>query len=334
MPVAAARRRLTARDVTLVVLFALLVACLVAPSAAPPEVRSRDLRRTATTVLDDRALTRAGGWRSVSSSKAYLHTLSKSTKKGATLSSPTTTAAGGSVRLQFGPSRGKVAIWVGGVKRGTVRTARATRKLVTVSFTGVGPVKLTVVRPRQGVYVDSLTVSPPEPPAVRVPQVGEIVVNEVMADPATVPDAAGEWFELTNVTSVDLPMEGCTAGHDGIGTTTFGAFTIPAHGFAVIARSANTADNGGLPPVAATFAFTLEADQFTTTDFITLACHGVEIDRSAAMFSDTGHATGLSSDSTDAASNDLSGHWCENVSNSYGTAGNFGTPGSDNPVCP
>ena len=46
-------------------------------------VRStHDVERAASTTVDDRALLRSQGWRSVRATKAYKKTLSKATKKG------------------------------------------------------------------------------------------------------------------------------------------------------------------------------------------------------------------------------------------------------------
>jgi len=323
-------RARSARDVTLVVLLALCAAVLVAPAhAARAAHRNSDVRQAATTtVLDDRALTRAGTWRSLWRSTAYQHTLSKSRTRGSTLTSPTKTVAGGSVRLQFGPRRGRLQIWVGGVRRTTVRTGSATRRYVNVAFGGTGDVVLKVGRPRRGVYVDKLTVTPPP----RLPLAGEVVITEIMADPNNA-DATREWFEVTSLAPVEVSLGGCHVNHDGPGTTPLDSFTLQPHGIAIVARSKVAAENGGLPSVAATFSFDLTADALTTTDYVSLTCHGTLIDQSAALYAEPGIAKGLSSAWTTAAGNDASGHWCQ-ATTQYGTEGDYGTPGAANPVCP
>jgi Tol biopolymer transport system component len=112
----------------------------------------------ATTNLDDRQLDRSGTWKSVSNPNATGKTLSKSKAANAALSSPTRATQGGSVRFQVGRKRGKAAIVVGG-KRTTVNTKAHKTGFKSVSFTGAGAVKIVVVKPRRGVYVDLLTLN-------------------------------------------------------------------------------------------------------------------------------------------------------------------------------
>ena len=325
-----ALRLRSARNALAAGLVGLLLVVLTVPFAGPPIGGSDDLRRAATTVLDDRALVRSSGWRSVSSAKAYLRTLTKSTKKGATLTSPTSTTAGGSVRLQFGPGRGKVGIWVGGVKVRSVRTARDTRKLVTVTFGGSGGVVLKVARPRNGVYVDKLTVSsPPTPPIVpRSPAASEIVVTEVMAQPNGVTDAEGEWFELTSVADVPLQLAGCSVTN-GTSSTTLPAITLPAHGVALLARNSDATANGGLPTVTALFNFALT----DVASHVGLSC-GTLIDQTADLNAVLGTSTWLPANHTTSVDNDTASTFCTGGA-IYGTPGNAnrGTPGALNPLC-
>jgi hypothetical protein len=306
-------------------LVGLLLVVLAAPFSGPHVGGAGDLRRAATTVLDDRALVRSSGWRSASSAKAYLHTLTKSTRKGATLTSSTATTAGGSVRLQFGPGRGKVGIWVGGVKVRSVRTARATRKLVTVTFGGSGGVVLKVARPRNGVYVDKLTVSSPEAPVLARPTVGQIVITEMLSDPNGTDDAK-EWFELTNVTGQTLSLGGCVVSNDLAASTVLPALSISPGGILLLARSADSTQNGGLPAVAATFGFPLN-----TLGLVQLDCGDVMVDRTATLFGYEGFANELAGAKTNAVDNDDTKFWCA-LSSVYGTNGDVGSPGASNPT--
>ena len=39
---------------------------------------------------------------------------------------------------------------------------------------------------------------------------GDVIINEIMQNPAAVADAAGEWFELYNPTASDIDLDGWT----------------------------------------------------------------------------------------------------------------------------
>lgn len=95
--------------------------------------------------------------------------------------------------------------------------------------------------------------------AIVSPAPGQLVINEWMPDPALVADASGEWFEVKALAAVDL--NGLQVGTAVLNPTP----VVPAGGnclhleagsHALLARSAGV-DNGGLPPVDATFASSL-----------------------------------------------------------------------------
>lgn len=78
---------------------------------------------------------------------------------------------------------------------------------------------------------------------------GHILISEVMPDPAKVADTRGEWFEVFNTRPDDVNLaglivrsEGGTAGEKYIVTTDA---ILPAKGFFVFGRSADTTLNGG-----------------------------------------------------------------------------------------
>ncbi|MFC6341789.1 hypothetical protein ACFP8W_07370, partial [Nocardioides hankookensis] len=126
----------------------------VAASAAPASAH-----RAASTTIDDRQLARSKGWSSVRQKGAYRATLSRSTKKKATLTTKVTAGAGGAVTFQVGPGRGTVQVAVG--KR-TRKVSTAARKVAlrTVGFSGSGKVRITVTAPgRRGVYVDRVVLT-------------------------------------------------------------------------------------------------------------------------------------------------------------------------------
>lgn len=78
---------------------------------------------------------------------------------------------------------------------------------------------------------------------------GHITISEVMPDPAKVSDTRGEWFEVFNTRPDDINLaglivrsEGGTAGEKYIVTADA---ILPAKGYFVFGRSADTTLNGG-----------------------------------------------------------------------------------------
>lgn len=79
---------------------------------------------------------------------------------------------------------------------------------------------------------------------------GQLLISELMPDPAAVSDSRGEWFELYNAGSDPLSLDGLlihTGGGSGH-TVTAPELTLAAGGFALFARNGDSAENGGLTP--------------------------------------------------------------------------------------
>jgi Ca2+-binding RTX toxin-like protein len=81
--------------------------------------------------------------------------------------------------------------------------------------------------------------------------VPSIFITEVMVDPAQVPDAVGEWFEITNFGGSPVDLNGWTIkiGSDSIVVNNGGPLIVGAGGVFVFAASGDPATNGGLPSV-------------------------------------------------------------------------------------
>jgi hypothetical protein len=278
------------------------------------------------TVLDDRDLQRAGGWRSKTSALAYRHTLTRSRSKGATLTATPTTYSGGSVSFQTGPGRGKAAIYVGGVHQRTVTTAADKKKTKTVRVGGSGQLVIKVRKPGRGVYVDYVNlgnvVPPPTPPGA-----GDVIFTEWLSNPAQVTDANGEWFELENVSADTIALDGCSVTNQSAGAATLPYQVLSPDEILLAARSSDSATNGGLPPPQATFTFSL-----TASGSLTLTCGGTVIDTVSWTTETAGASTSLDPDHYTSTDNDLPGSYCPGAT-PYGD-GDLGTPWSDNPQCP
>ena len=78
---------------------------------------------------------------------------------------------------------------------------------------------------------------------------GDIVINEIMQNPSAVSDANGEWFEIKNVTSGNIDINGWTIKDDDIDSHVInngGPLIVPAGGYLVLCRNADSATNGGV----------------------------------------------------------------------------------------
>lgn len=182
--------------------------------------------------------------------------------------------------------------------------------------------------------------TPPEDtalPAGRTPVPGDLVLTEVLIDPASVPDVFGEWFEVESLATDTLELAGCVIGNGASQTATVGAdagATLVDPGeLRVLGLHDDPSVNGGVP-VDVRYSGMLLSN---TAGALVLSCDGVEIDRvdydAALWVVLPGVAIGLSQDAPrTAAANDDPGLWCEALT-PYGD-GDRGTPAATNRVCP
>lgn len=176
-------------------------------------------------------------------------------------------------------------------------------------------------------------------PPARAAVGGDIVITEIMQNPAAVADASGEWFELYNPTSADINLDNWVVSDGGTDSFTIdGTVMVPAGGYAVLGNNDDPATNGGV-----TVNFTYDG----TTFFLGNAADELiitgpssqgspEIDRvewdDGATFPDpNGASMSLDPDSTNVTDNDLGANWCEATTTLSG--GDAGTPGASNDEC-
>ena len=76
---------------------------------------------------------------------------------------------------------------------------------------------------------------------------GQLVINEFLADPSVSTDASGEWFEIYNrgASAVNIQNFRIASGNDAVHTIS-ASVSVPAGGYVVLGRDANTASNGGV----------------------------------------------------------------------------------------
>lgn len=170
------------------------------------------------------------------------------------------------------------------------------------------------------------------------PAAGKVIFTEIMHNPDAVFDGRAEWFEVANVGDVPVDLQGCTFDSGSANTERphtidhGGPLILADGGLMVFAVNGDPAANGGV-----TVDYTYDGLQLgNNSDFLTLTCGDVQIDRVAwdagATFPDTkGIAMNLDPAHFDVDENDLGGSWC-GATTRYGD-GDRGTPGGENRSC-
>lgn len=166
------------------------------------------------------------------------------------------------------------------------------------------------------------------------PAAGQLVISEILANPAnvaTATDAQREWFEVANTGAAAFDLNELVVGRIGAaGTAVRSArcITVEAGGFAVFARSADPAKNGMLPAVDATFGFGLvdtSGDiQISAGTAVLDAVRWTSVVSGVSRQLDPAHLT--TTDNDDAA------RFCAGTV-PYGDLTNLGSPGAANPPC-
>ena len=160
---------------------------------------------------------------------------------------------------------------------------------------------------------------------------GDLIITEVMVDPAAVVDNRGEWFELYNATTTAINLNGLVVSSSGeSGFTVSSDVTLAAGDYAVLGVRDDSALNGG---VTLDYRYVYGEVKLYINDTLSVSAGGTTIDTvsfsSASYPSSSGRSLTLGS--IDADDNDQSTYWCSATS-SYG-AGDLGTPGSSNDTC-
>ena len=160
---------------------------------------------------------------------------------------------------------------------------------------------------------------------------GDLVITEILADPDGVNDDTHEWFEIFNPTSTDFDLRGMQGSDDGAETFEIAAsLVIPAGAHMVLAKNADMGQNGG---VDAAFGYGTQFLLGNGTDEIELRFGATVIDSVSWNDPPTGATRSLSGATYDAAGNDVNANYCDGVG-VFGTNGDLGTPGAQNPACP
>ncbi|MCC6625322.1 MAG: lamin tail domain-containing protein [Deltaproteobacteria bacterium] len=170
---------------------------------------------------------------------------------------------------------------------------------------------------------------------VRRPAPGEVVVSELMVDPAFAGDRHGEWLELVSVASDEINLSGCELRDDGtdrVALTPEGGLALLPSDLIVLGVDGDDDTNGGVSVDLVYLTMLLD----DVADEVVLACDGVEIDRVAwtpfAWPIVAGRALALDPSRLASPARAEPASWCL-AERPYGE-GDRGTPGLPNPSCP
>ena len=155
---------------------------------------------------------------------------------------------------------------------------------------------------------------------------GELVINEIMADPTALTDSAGEWVELYHPgPDSSLDLRGCEISDgDGAEGLIESEIVLGPGGFAVLAKSADS----GFQPDYVCPGLSLKN---SGGDEVILRCNGVEIDRAVYTAAKAGSSLSLDPARADAQANDDPSAWCASETSYNGD--DRGTPMAANPPC-
>lgn len=175
---------------------------------------------------------------------------------------------------------------------------------------------------------------PPGVPLIDV-EPGDLVITEIMQNPAIGDGDDGEWFEFTNTTTELINLTGLVFSDDGGNTATLEEYIAIAPGeYLVFGGSDDQATNGG---VNLDWAYDNAVGLANSEDAVILRYGTVVFDEVAydngLTFPDPdGMSMSLDPGSIDATANDDGTNWCAG-STVFG-AGDLGSPGDANPPCP
>ncbi len=169
-----------------------------------------------------------------------------------------------------------------------------------------------------------------------VPDPGDIIITEIMQNPAKVYDTLGEYFEVRNTRNFDIDVNGWEISDGGAESHVIvnGApLLVPANGFLLLGIEASLELNGGV-------AVDYQYDNILLgngSDELMLSYKGAISDSVAwdggPLFPDPkGASMNLAPNQFNHTANDIGAAWCEATTPL--PSGDFGTPGQANDLCP
>ncbi len=157
----------------------------------------------------------------------------------------------------------------------------------------------------------------------------DLIINEIMQNPAAVGDAFGEYFEIANTGATGIDLDGYTVSDDDNDSFTIaGSLIVPAGGHVTLGREADSALNGGivLDYVFSGMNLSNRSDELVLSDSADIELDRVEWDDGATFPDPEGASMSLLNRGVD---NNDGSNWHESQVDAYGD-GDFGTPGAVN----
>jgi hypothetical protein len=168
------------------------------------------------------------------------------------------------------------------------------------------------------------------------PVAGDLTITEMMPNPAVVSDTVGEWFEVLVNRDVDLNGVGLDRAGDTSNPNVITSATckrVTAGTYVVFAKSADSAMNGGLPPVQATFTFAMIDGTPATPGDVRLMLGMDVLDSTSWTSARSGKSLQLNAGLEAPADNDVAANFCDGSTFYGGAMDNQGTPGAANLMC-
>jgi hypothetical protein len=167
-----------------------------------------------------------------------------------------------------------------------------------------------------------------------------IVITEIMKDPSFVTDSAGEWFEVFNLTSAPINVEGWKIKDSGTNTHTIHATNgvwIPQRSYFVFGLNSTLSTNGGIPvgyKYSTSFSLGNGADDIQLVDAAGVLVDAVSYDDGIFWPDESGKSISLNRALVDPVANDDGSNWCSALTPVSSSNTDLGTPKRANNTCP
>lgn len=164
---------------------------------------------------------------------------------------------------------------------------------------------------------------------------GDLVITEIMNNPAAVNDADGEWFEIYNDAPYAIDLMGLDINHTANDPTAVHTISqsvvVPSGDYVVLGINANSSTNGGVNVAYEYSGVSLN----NTVDYVALVDGTTVIDEvswdEASGLDPSGASRSLDPIYTSASMNDSDQYFC--MASSTMSGGDSGTPGGVNDAC-
>ncbi len=164
------------------------------------------------------------------------------------------------------------------------------------------------------------------------PEAGDLVINELLPDPAAFPDSDAEWLEIAVNRDVDLNLVWLSKQPDApaLNGTVIGGFDcLPAQAgsYILFAQSADPLLNGNIGDVVGDIPFGLT----NSGGYVAIGVGDVVLDDITYPDTNPGVSWSLDPDAANPVANDAPEAWCDAIRTF--ASGDYGTPGQANTPC-